>query len=257
MADFVAYHKIDEYGEYQSGGGSFSHFSSHPKRRLENTIGETLWVISGERINGTMSYHLCARYSPTKILARGAAHSVVGEGTEFTPHIAIQNDSWFSALLKEQGHFRYGLNRIKDPKIVLGLQILESGGSPLVHPDEIPDVEMYQEGAKYRVTVNAYERDPNARRKCIEHFGCRCSICGFDFAAQYGELGMGIIHVHHLRELSRIGIRYRVNPTKDLLPVCPNCHAVIHASGDPLDPERVRDSLTYVFKNGRPTRKGK
>jgi len=34
--------------------------------------------------------------------------------------------------------------------------------------------------------------------------------------------------VHHLVPISKIGKKYRVDPIKDLRPVCPNCHAVIH-----------------------------
>lgn len=36
------------------------------------------------------------------------------------------------------------------------------------------------EGAACRVWVNAYERNLEARRRCIEHHGATCGICGFD-----------------------------------------------------------------------------
>jgi|ERR1700734_3962751 len=39
---------------------------------------------------------------------------------------------------------------------------------------------------------------------------------------------LGFIHVHHLRQLSDIRKEYLVDPIKDLRPVCPNCHAVLH-----------------------------
>lgn len=55
------------------------------------------------------------------------------------------------------------------------------------------------EGAVKRVSVNAYERNPVARKLCIAAHGCRCAACNFDFDAVYGELGRGFIHVHHLR----------------------------------------------------------
>ncbi|MCX7418510.1 MAG: HNH endonuclease [Planctomycetia bacterium] len=53
-------------------------------------------------------------------------------------------------------------------------------------------------------------------------------VCAFDFALVYGAVGEGLIHVHHLRELSEIGEEYEVDPIRDLRPVCPNCHFVIH-----------------------------
>lgn len=97
------------------------------------------------------------------------------------------------------------------------------------------------EGAKKTITVNAYERDPKARGRCIEHWGTKCTVCSFDFAARYGDLGAGFIHVHHLTPLSTIGQEYVVDPIKDLRPVCPNCHAMLHR-GD-LSPDELRGLL--------------
>ncbi len=99
---------------------------------------------------------------------------------------------------------------------------------PEVLPNEVLESETYREGAVRTITVNAYERNPAARRKCIEHHGTICAICGFDFEAIYGVLGKGYIHVHHLRDLASIGGQYEVDPINDLRPVCPNCHAMLH-----------------------------
>ena len=94
--------------------------------------------------------------------------------------------------------------------------------------EEIENPGVVFEGAKKTIIVNRYERDPKARRQCIEAHGCRCSICELDFGEIYGEVGNGFIHVHHIVPLSTIGENYEVNPKKDLIPVCPNCHAVLH-----------------------------
>ena len=48
------------------------------------------------------------------------------------------------------------------------------------------------------------------------------------FGERYGEKGAGYIHVHHLKPLSQLGAGYEVNPTEDMRPLCPNCHAVAH-----------------------------
>jgi len=104
---------------------------------------------------------------------------------------------------------------------------------PPVYPDEIDDGPQITEGAKKRVVVNQYERSAVARRKCIEKHGCKCSVCGFDFEREYGEIGKGFIHVHHIVELSKIGAAYKVDPVNDLRPVCPNCHAMLHHMARP------------------------
>jgi 5-methylcytosine-specific restriction protein A len=103
---------------------------------------------------------------------------------------------------------------------------------PRLFPDEVEPGRTFPEGAKKTVRVNAYERNAAARKACIDHHGCRCSVCDLDFATRYGEIGEGFIHVHHLRQLSTLSGSYRVDPINDLIPVCPNCHAMLHRADD-------------------------
>ena len=98
--------------------------------------------------------------------------------------------------------------------------------------DEFENDEGYFEGALKKVYVNHYERDREARNKCIETHGCKCCVCGMDFENMYGELGKGFIHVHHIVPISKIGKEYKIDPIKDLVPVCPNCHAMLHRCKD-------------------------
>jgi len=93
-----------------------------------------------------------------------------------------------------------------------------------LYPDEVGGSETFREGAIRQVTVNAYERDPIARDRCIERYGCRCSVCQLTLEEVYGEIGRDFIHVHHLRPLSDIAEEYEVDPIAELRPVCPNCH---------------------------------
>ncbi|AXI11086.1 DUF3427 domain-containing protein [Oceanobacillus zhaokaii] len=94
--------------------------------------------------------------------------------------------------------------------------------------EEVDNSKVYTEGATKQVSVNVYERNPVARRKCIEHYGSSCEVCDFNFERTYGDLGKDFIHVHHLKELHTISEEYEVNPITDLRPVCPNCHAMLH-----------------------------
>ncbi len=108
------------------------------------------------------------------------------------------------------------------------LKLIVNKIDPVVYPDEVDKELEYAEGKTKKVLVNNYERNQLARKKCIEHFGITCQICGFNFQDNYGELGKDFIHVHHLVDISSIGNEYSVNPVKDLIPVCPNCHAMLH-----------------------------
>lgn len=110
-------------------------------------------------------------------------------------------------------------------------------------PEEISDEGDLYEGSKRKVTINAYERNPKARQKCISHYGFHCSVCEFDFGKIYGDIGKGFIHVHHLKPLADIGEEYEIDPISDLRPVCPNCHAIIHRRDPPYTIEEVKSFL--------------
>jgi len=105
----------------------------------------------------------------------------------------------------------------------------------ITYPDDV--AETFFEGAKKQITVNKYERNKTARDKCIDHYGCFCSVCGIDFEKIYGEIGKDFIHVHHIKPISEIGIEYELDPVKDLRPICPNCHSMVHRtkSAIPID----------------------
>lgn len=96
-----------------------------------------------------------------------------------------------------------------------------------VYPESAVPKDSY-EGALKKATVNRYERSSVARRKCIEYRGIKCAVCGMSFEERYGEIGKGFIHVHHIVPLNKIGSEYAVDYEKDLIPVCPNCHAMLH-----------------------------
>ncbi len=118
------------------------------------------------------------------------------------------------------------------------------GLSVITYPDEIDEKDTntpFYEGAKKSVTVNVYERDPKARDECIEHHGCFCMVCGFNFEKVYGDIGKGFIHVHHLVPLADINKEYVVNPIEDLVPVCPNCHAMLHRRKPPYTPDELKE----------------
>lgn len=99
------------------------------------------------------------------------------------------------------------------------------------------------EGGPTVVELTRYERDPMLRAICIAQRGAVCAVCGFKFAAAYGDVADGFIHVHHLEPLSAVGEAHEVDPTKELIPVCPNCHAVIHLRTPPFSPDEVRAML--------------
>ena len=116
-------------------------------------------------------------------------------------------------------------------------------------PEEFEQPETVTEGAKKTIVVNKYERNLSARLKCIEKWGVSCSVCDFNFEHAFGALGAGYIHVHHLVPLSKIGKSYQLDPVNDLRPVCPNCHAMLHRTGETLSIAELRKRLRSTKPN--------
>ena len=99
---------------------------------------------------------------------------------------------------------------------------------------------VFEEGKSYSVTLNRYERSKEARKRCIEYYGYSCSACSRKMDDFYGEIAKNFIHVHHLIPLSQIETGYLLDPIKDLRPVCPNCHSIIHLRTPPYSIEEIK-----------------
>jgi len=97
-----------------------------------------------------------------------------------------------------------------------------------------------QEGKRLSVMVNRYERDPALRAACLAYHGSNCHICGFRFEEIYGDLGRDFCHIHHITPLSEVAGERSIDVKTDMIPLCPNCHAMIHRQVPALTPELLR-----------------
>lgn len=95
-------------------------------------------------------------------------------------------------------------------------------------------IEGYNEGNKIISTQTKYERNPINRQLCLFAKGYKCSICGFEFKKEYGNIGENFIEVHHSIPVSIMESNHVVDPIKELFPVCPNCHAMLHKRNPPF-----------------------
>ena len=99
-------------------------------------------------------------------------------------------------------------------------------------------------------TINTAKRNASARAKCLQYYfpnkKYKCILCGFDFEKGYGDLGKDFIEVHHKEShtlVSRISGTHEINPIEDLIPVCSNCHSIIHRSKPPIPVEKIKEIL--------------
>jgi 5-methylcytosine-specific restriction protein A len=121
--------------------------------------------------------------------------------------------------------------------------LIKTESDMITFPDEVDDTIIYAEGKTKKVLVNSYERNPIARKKCIEHYGSTCQVCGFNFENTFGVMGKDFIHVHHIVDIALIGKEYSINPVTDLIPVCPNCHSMLHRKQPSYSIEELRAIL--------------
>ena len=181
--------------------------------QLSETEGEGLWEEHGKRVKTLYVLRGCRRLeTPFSITAL----------VKLADGQPIAED------------YRYSYSLVRpDPEIK---------GHSSDYPDEVPPGK-YAEGAVSTVRVNRFERVAGARDACLEHYGYQCSVCGVLLEDLYGEAAKALIHVHHLVPLSQVRAAHTVDPVKDLRPVCPNCHAVIHRAEPPYQIEEVRGWL--------------
>jgi 5-methylcytosine-specific restriction enzyme A len=98
----------------------------------------------------------------------------------------------------------------------------------IADPDLVPDTE----GEKKVGQHVYYERRPEHRATALAHHGRLCACCGFDFDAVYGaDLARGYIEVHHVRSITEQSGK-PFDPHADLVPLCSNCHSMVHRPGD-------------------------
>ena len=105
-------------------------------------------------------------------------------------------------------------------------------------------IEGFEEGNKEDIHISRYERNPVNKQICLAYKGYKCVICGFDFEKTYGEVGKNTIEVHHTTPVSKMGIGYVVNPIEELIPVCSNCHTIIHKRKMPYTVEEVKQMIS-------------
>jgi len=113
--------------------------------------------------------------------------------------------------------------------------------------------DLVSEGGPVQKTVSAYKRSSKLRNSAIEHFThcgiIKCDCCGFEFKSFYGaKYGVSCIEIHHLKPLFAYeGKKLTVTieeALQNLLPVCPNCHRVIHKKH--ILPEQIPTFKQYI-----------
>ncbi len=120
--------------------------------------------------------------------------------------------------------------------------VVERLSVKLVEPDSV-EGSVYWEGDRARALHEQVERNSAAREACLRKQGARCVVCDLRLRDRYAGLSREVVEVHHLRPLSNTIGPYQLDPATDLVPICPNCHRVIHSQMPALEPGQVKAML--------------
>ena len=165
-------------------------------------------------------------------LTQRAIQSCIGQPYAANADYASELESWAS------GRMGVPLDDVDRSKWRF-VDLTKVSAAPLP-AEELGEPE-YHEGRATQSLRTSRERNPEARRRCIDIHGAKCSVCQIEMHLVYGDIGRGYIHVHHVKPLASAETSRTVDAAKDLVPVCPNCHAMLHQRTPPLEIEQLRN----------------
>ena len=116
-----------------------------------------------------------------------------------------------------------------------------------------PNEESFKEGKdKLRLHLTK-ERNRSLIRRAKRKWGQEqkegicCSICSFSFLEVYGRIGEGFIEAHHTESISSLALDTVVH-IADLVPICSNCHSMIHCHRPWLTVEQLHTIVSERLK---------
>ncbi|TQR14049.1 hypothetical protein FG382_09595 [Psychrobacillus lasiicapitis] len=152
------------------------------------------------------------------------------------------------ANVKDEELPKLQLIRIQDEPLVLEVKFCNEYQYERIESDsDLEEKEYYtvhKEGKALEYYMKKYERNPKNRIKAIEIHGLNCFGCGFNFEEKYGHWGKDFIEIHHINPLNTLEEEVEINPVTDLVPLCSNCHRMVHRKKDEvLSIERLRELI--------------
>lgn len=209
--------------------------SFSPRYVITNSYAYSVWMENLEMNRGAFDLY-CKRLREKTI--KLSFH--INQDT--TNDVQIVEDCYFFSVEAISGFLEVRDNLVFYSETILPILIdfwgLILSFTGVYETDELP-----KEGKKQTVVSKRYERNGLYRKLCIEHYGCFCQICGENLEDKYGSVASGLIEVHHIEPVSEYEKPKVINPIADLLPVCPNCHAVLHRRKPAYLPEEVKAML--------------
>ena len=241
----VLYHFPKRYEKYLKSGTSVIYYKGRIK----------LKQFSNKRLSNDPHYFGTAKIGHVyedQSSSKGDLFATIEDFQHFkSPVLAKQNNSYLEEIPqnRESNYWRDGVRQISQSvfdKIInlAGKTIFPIKDNYSNLNDVAVSFESGIEGKQAKKYVTVYERDSKLRNAAIAIHGYDCVVCGFNFEKAYGEYAKGFIHIHHIVPVSELGDDKTVNPQTDLVPVCANCHSIIHRKRDKtLSIEEIKELI--------------
>lgn len=187
-----------------------------------------------------------------RILNGRLKYRINGDSYADRPLSELRNMRWsFFSLRYESGYLNIH-NRLDFNYGEIQQRMLAFAGLILLFSSyqKTDGLAFYEEGRAYQETTTRYERNAINRELCLAHKGYRCSVCGIDMGEVYGEPGLRFIEVHHSIPVSEYDHERLIDPLRELYPVCPNCHAMLHRRKPPYTIEELKSIMQKAGKRG-------
>jgi len=194
---------------------------------------------------------------PDKKSGKGDLFATITEYSSFSKAVFAKNNDEYLEVIPESkklNYWRDGVRQIDLNIYNLILSKLSSSGvlestAKYEIDEQVNDrdngLESYKEGKTTSRYVTTYERNPQLRKQAIAIHGDSCIACKFNFGKTYGEYAEGFIHIHHIVPVSEYESPQSIDPEKDLVPLCANCHSVVHRKRkETLTVEQLKTLLT-------------
>lgn len=223
----VLYHFPKRYREILAPGTQVVYY----KGKLKDATYSSMRLSSEPHYFGTA---LIGKVYPDSASKKGDLFALIQSFEQFAVPVALRaaDDQYFEAIPENRkgNYWRDGV-RIASAETYFAI-LAKAGVARVISTVEaaVPDdqFESYSEGSKTQRYVTTYERDPRYRKQALAIHGLKCKACDVDMGERYGVFAHGLIHVHHVVPVSTYELPKAIDPATDLVPVCPNCHAVIH-----------------------------
>lgn len=160
--------------------------------------------------------------------------------------IQFIGDNLIDCLVKTKVKILIKDNNIKLIPIYYDKDILEFLPQNFEEQEDDGDLnEYFEEGEVKILKKKRKNRNNKARNECkkiyIKKDGVlRCQICGLKVSDKYGIGYENMIEIHHINPMSKKKGKYIIDPKTDLIPVCANCHSIIHAKKKAKKIEEVK-----------------